>query len=300
MLAIIIPYFKLTYFEATLQSLAVQTNKDFKVYIGDDASPEDCSKVIEKFNGHFDFLYKRFETNLGSTSLAKQWERCISLIEDEKWIMILGDDDELDVSVVSSFYKNLAVFNGKSNLIRFATQLIFEETKQKSKKYSHPQWESATDSFFRKYDATSRSSLSEYIFNKEVYFKYGFYDYPLAWSSDDRAWLEFSDGKPIFSINESLVFIRVSSINISGKNDNSELKNLSEIIFFRYIISNKLTYYHSNQKLRLLKNYKKKIKVYRNLTLQEYFFIFYYYIKNLNYKWIKIAIKSLIGKVKNQ
>ena len=43
MLAIIIPYFKLLFFEETLQSLAIQTDKRFKVYIGDDASPEDPS-----------------------------------------------------------------------------------------------------------------------------------------------------------------------------------------------------------------------------------------------------------------
>lgn len=43
MLAIVIPYYKLTFFEETLQSLANQSDKRFKVYIGDDASPEDRS-----------------------------------------------------------------------------------------------------------------------------------------------------------------------------------------------------------------------------------------------------------------
>ena len=40
MLSIIIPYYKLTFFEATLQSLACQSAKRFKVHIGDDASPK--------------------------------------------------------------------------------------------------------------------------------------------------------------------------------------------------------------------------------------------------------------------
>ena len=48
MLAIIIPYFKLTFFEETLKSLASQTSKRFKVYIGDDASPEGPSNWLEK------------------------------------------------------------------------------------------------------------------------------------------------------------------------------------------------------------------------------------------------------------
>ncbi len=33
MLAIVIPYYKLTFFEYTLQSLAKQTNQRFKVYV---------------------------------------------------------------------------------------------------------------------------------------------------------------------------------------------------------------------------------------------------------------------------
>ena len=106
MLAIIIPYYKLTFFEATLQSLAYQTDKRFKVYIGDDASPEDCNYLISEFKGYFDFFYLRFETNLGSISLTEQWERCISLSGGEEWIMILGDDDVLGENVMEEFYKD--------------------------------------------------------------------------------------------------------------------------------------------------------------------------------------------------
>ncbi|OOV29296.1 hypothetical protein BXU11_05095 [Flavobacterium sp. LM5] len=95
MLAIIIPYYKLTFFEATLQSLAAQTCQDFKVYIGDDASPENPAMLLEKYKGKFDFVYHRFATNLGGTSLTKQWERCITLSGNEEWLMILGDDDVL-------------------------------------------------------------------------------------------------------------------------------------------------------------------------------------------------------------
>ena len=56
MLAIIIPYYKLTFFEATLQSLAYQTDKRFKVYIGDDDSPEDCTVLLQKFEGQFEVI----------------------------------------------------------------------------------------------------------------------------------------------------------------------------------------------------------------------------------------------------
>ncbi|WP_432222969.1 glycosyltransferase family A protein [Flavobacterium sp. TMP13] len=93
MLAIVIPYYKLAFFEATLQSLTDQTDKRFKVYIVADASPSSPSVLLEKFRGSIDFVYHRFETNLGRSSLTKQWDRCIALSTNEEWIMILGDDD---------------------------------------------------------------------------------------------------------------------------------------------------------------------------------------------------------------
>ena len=95
MLAIVIPYYKHTFFEATLQSLANQTDKRFKVYIGDDASPENPSSLLEQYKESINFKYKRFNNNIGGISLVKQWERCMTMVQEEEWIIILCDDDIL-------------------------------------------------------------------------------------------------------------------------------------------------------------------------------------------------------------
>ena len=150
MLAVIIPYYKFTFFEATLQSLANQTDKRFKVYIGDDASPEDCNYLISEFKGYFDFTYHRFETNLGGISLTQQWERCIALSSNEEWVMILGDDDVLGKNVVAEFYNNLPKIKSENvNVVRFSTQKIDDEGKLISEIYYHPKIENAVDFLFR-------------------------------------------------------------------------------------------------------------------------------------------------------
>ena len=105
MLAIVIPYFKINFFEETLSSLASQSDKRFKVYISNDESPENPIHLIDKYKSKLDLVYHKFETNLGGMSLVMQWDRSIDLIEDEKWIMILGDDDYLDKDVVKCFYE---------------------------------------------------------------------------------------------------------------------------------------------------------------------------------------------------
>ena len=200
MLAIIIPFYKLTFFEATLQSLAHQSDKRFKVYIGDDASPEDCTTLLQKFEGQFDFIYHRFETNLGGSSLTQQWERCIVLSEDEEWLMILGDDDVLDDNCVASFYANeVEIKENKSNVIRYACKVINAPGNVFLGPYFHPKLELASDFYCRKVKNLTRSSLSEYIFKKEVFNQYKFVNYPLAWHSDDKAWLDFSENKPIYT-----------------------------------------------------------------------------------------------------
>lgn len=297
MLSIIIPFYKLAYFEDTLNSLANQTNKDFKVYVGDDASPDDCLSLLNKFAGKFDYEYFKFETNLGSSSLTQQWERCIALSNGEDWIMILGDDDFLSPTVVQSFYDNYANFSGKSNVIRYATRKVFDRCIEGNNLISHPIWESATDAFYRKLVYQTRSSLSEYIFSKKSYLKYKFHNYPLAWNSDDRAWLDFSDGKPIYSINESFVYFRMSSVNISGKIDNKVAKNKSEIEFYKYLVENELNQYRNDQRLRILRRYQSEIRVYRKLTVNEFFVLFYFYFKYLNLKWIKKFFRKVFYKL---
>lgn len=236
MLAIIIPYYKLAFFEATLQSLATQTNKQFKVYIGDDASPEDCGALLKQFEGSFDYKYNRFETNLGGTSLSQQWERCIALSSNEEWMMILGDDDWLSDNVVEEFYRNLDSIKNKHNVIRFATKIFFSNKKEYSDLYSHPVEENYAATYIKKLKGTTRSSLSENIFRRKMYEKHGFQNYPLAWNSDDRAWFDFSESKPIFTINNAVMFISVSEESISGMDNNLEIKKTSQALFYSYLL----------------------------------------------------------------
>ncbi|MDI1318515.1 glycosyltransferase family 2 protein [Flavobacterium sp.] len=297
-LAIVIPYFKVTYFEDTLASLANQTDKRFKVYIGNDASPENPTQLLEKFQGKFDFSYQYFEQNLGGISLAKQWERCIDLCENEEWIMILGDDDVLGTTAVASFYSHFTAFEYKTNVIRFATKKIFEREIQENVIFMHPVWESATAAFYRKFNKTSRSSLSEYIFSKKAYEKFKFHNYPLAWNSDDRAWLDFSEDKLIYSINESVVYFRLSEANISGKNDNVRLKNKSEIEFYRFMVYHKLNYYNNEEKLRLLRRYQAELRRFRSLKISEFFIFLFFYLKHINSNWVIKFFKKIVHKFK--
>lgn len=254
MLAIIIPYYKLTFFEATLQSLAEQTCQDFMVYIGDDASPEDPTALLEQFQGKFNFIYHCFETNLGGTSLTQQWERCIALSKNEDWLMILGDDDVLGHNVVEEFKKQKdSIHQDGIKVVRFATQIIDENEKKISAIYLHTVIEKSTDFLVKKFSKQTRSSLSEYVFNKRVVVSTGFRNFPIAWHADDMGVLEFSNFGNCYSINESLVYVRLSSINLTGDGSLDDLKNSATFDFCNVLFEEYSSKFTLSQKAIILK-----------------------------------------------
>lgn len=296
MLAIIIPFYKLTFFEATLQSLANQSDKRFNVYIGDDASPEDCTTLLRKFEGQFDFTYHRFESNLGGRSLTQQWERCIALSGDEEWLMILGDDDVLGGNVVEEFYKQYHYFQNISNVIRFASQCVDSINNKVSNVFLHPVLEISANSCFRRLKGNTRSSLSEYIFRRESFNKFHFRNYPLAWHSDDMAWVDFSDKKSIYSINDAIVTINVSNSSLTGMNSNQSLKKEATIKFYKDLIESKLFQFSKKQSIDILMFYEVEIKQIRGLEISEWLLLFKKYLKNFQLiPFLKLVRRILIS-----
>ena len=107
-LAIVIPLYKIDFFEETLNSICNQTDKRFNLYIGNDASSSDFEEIIKSYKEKFDFTYQFFKNNLGGEGrLVEQWERCIALSNNEEYIQILGDDDFISSNFVETFYQIL-------------------------------------------------------------------------------------------------------------------------------------------------------------------------------------------------
>lgn len=258
MLAIVIPYFKIKFFEDCLLSLKNQVNKDFVVYIGNDASIDDPGELLEEYSKFIKIIYFRFRENLGGTSLVGQWNRCIDLVGSQEWIMVLGDDDKLGPGCVEEFYYSLdQIEKNDLSVIRFATKVINSRGQIISQKYIHPRYESSKKFLFRKLEGNTRSSLSEYIFKKEIVLQEKFKDFPLAWYSDLLAVMEFSKFEEIFSINEAVVYFRLSGLNITSKNDNLLEKNLASFKFYFYLLNEKRTQFDQHQRELLFHNLEK-------------------------------------------
>ncbi len=281
-LAIIIPFYKKKYFRKTLESLKNQTSKNFSVYIGNDNSPENIEDLLIGLAEDFNFTYQKFDKNVGAQSLTTQWDRCIALSSNEDFIMILGDDDVLGENVVEQFYKNLETVEDLNiKVIRFASQLINEAGEKTSEIFLNPEIEKAATSYIRTLQGKGRSTLTEHIFSRAAYEKYGFKDFPVAFGSDNVAWLEFPDLADIFSINEAVVNVRISKEHLSSRNDNGldYRKREGIYLFNRYIIANYDQYFTEEEKILILKKSYRNLRYYSRNKIKTLLFIIFMFRK---------------------
>lgn len=237
-LAIIIPAFKNDFLDKTLESLSRQSNQNFIVYIGDDASPYDLKSIVDEFSSKLNIVYKRFEDNLGSKSLTKQWERCIEL-SNEDWVWLFSDDDLLSPSAVDSFYKELKN-KPNSQFFKFFTTMIDAEGKKinlfRDKTNLETNIISAKDFISKRLrNDRFRSYVVEYIFRKELYEKYKFINFPLAWCSDDATWLIYAIENDGIDIIKDTVYWRLSGINISSKDVKDDEKKIASIQYMNWL-----------------------------------------------------------------
>ncbi|NEV93944.1 glycosyltransferase family 2 protein [Psychroflexus sp. YR1-1] len=293
MIAIIIPYYKKKFFRNTLKSLANQTDKRFKVYIGDDDSPENPTDIISEFKDTLNIVYFKFQINLGSKSLVKHWERCINLIRDENWITILGDDDTYGANVVSEFYNNYNdLFNLDIKVLRYSTIKIDSKDKQISKVNTNERIEKSIDFFFK----NTPSSLSEYFFEREQLQKVKFKDFPLAWHSDQLAVIEVSDFGNVLSVENANVYVRISELSISGNQNLYYEKLNASFMFYHYLLKKYLSKFDKQQydmlSIKLNKcfiNNKKRVDWFlktsylylTNKKIKDFFLFYNQIIKNL-------------------
>ncbi|SFF74373.1 hypothetical protein SAMN04488033_10781 [Salegentibacter agarivorans] len=290
-LAIVIPYFKNEYFRECLESLEKQNDNRFNVYIGDDSSPQDPWILINSSQKKLNITYKRFDKNLGSISLTQQWERCLGMINGEEWIMLLCDDDVLSENVVNSFYKNLdEIEDAKSKVVKFASQVVDEYGKPVTEKYCHPKLQDYRDVFYDRFFNANRSSLSEHIFRRTSFQKYGFHDYPLAWHADDMAWLEFSEFGKIYSINEACVYFRSSAIHLSRSDFLLEEKRDTTYLFFNNVIYEYLENFNQYQITAILKRYELLTFSFKKVNFN---FVFQFFRLKLKHEGIYEALKFI-------
>ena len=236
LLAIIIPAYKIDFFENTLKSIANQTVKDFNLYIGIDDSPCDFESIIQKYSNILNIEFVRFKNNLGRHDLVGQWNRCINLMHDEEWLWLFSDDDLMGRTCVEDFYRQLRHRNNY-DIYHFNVKLIDEQDKI-IKESSFPSEIDVLNLYIQKERALLESFVVEYIINyKKLKEIGGFVQFPMAWYSDIATCILIGKEKGIKTIENDYVYWRSSTINITPNrsSENVTLKIMTSVNYYSLI-----------------------------------------------------------------
>lgn len=227
-LAIVIPAYKDTFFAETMESIANQTNHNFTLYIGDDASPYDLSKIVDRYKNKIDIVYKRFDDNVGGKNLVAQWSRCINLTQDEEWIWLFSDDDLMHPQSVDALYKEIDS-EYTHDLYRFDIDIIDKDNKTIGTCKAPSGIISSRELYILKHKGKINSFVVEYVFSRKIYnAQGGFQQFDLAWGSDTATWIKFGFDKGIKVIRNAHVKWRASGLNITTKQEYSLLNRKLE------------------------------------------------------------------------
>lgn len=228
-LAIVIPAWRGRHLRAVLNSFCAQTDRRFRVYVGDDASSDELKELVDEFRRDLEIVYRRFDENLGGRDLIAQWDRCIALTQGEEWIWLFSDDDEAEPDCVSAFYGALEGVGSGVDLMRFDFNIIDPEGNLVRSPAPNPEKETARELLRAILAGGGREwRAPEHLFRREVYERCGgFVNFPLALYSDLATWVEFAGDRGVVTLSQGKVRWRSHAEGISS---GSRVKNRDALL----------------------------------------------------------------------
>lgn len=214
-LSIVIPAYKARFLDAALASISEQTDRDFCVHVGDDASPDDLAAVCRRWQDRVPLVYHRFEHNLGGQDLVAQWHRCIDL-GHQPWVWLFSDDDIMEPGCVAAWRQALAR-HPQADVFHFDVVRIGAEGQVLRDETGFPERLSARQFLLRRLRFELASYAPDYVFRRSAFQAVGgFQSFPLAWCSDDATWIKLAArGGGIQAVRGARVHWRLSDANIS-------------------------------------------------------------------------------------
>jgi glycosyltransferase involved in cell wall biosynthesis len=236
-LAIVIPAYKEAYFRKTLDCLVRQTNRNFNVYIGDDASPHPLGQIAASFASTLELRYTRFPNNIGAKNLVEQWRRCVALTQNEEWLWLFSDDDLASPNCVELFYDQQA--RRPSDVYRFNTRVIDGNDQESSPTLRSPDYESSEQMAYHLLHWQRGNSMPDHIFSREVYQrKGGFVFTPFAQGADWATSILFSQDSGMNVLQEGMISWRSAGQNVSSlASKNQRQTVLGHYAFIEWVLT---------------------------------------------------------------
>jgi glycosyltransferase involved in cell wall biosynthesis len=125
LISICIPAYKHPeYLKRLLDSISVQTFKDFQVIVTDDSPGDEVKELCESYRPSFSLLYHKNQTPKGT---PENWNEAIRLANGQ-WIKLMHDDDWFSSANSLQSFVNIAMKDPQASFIFCAYQNVYEGT----------------------------------------------------------------------------------------------------------------------------------------------------------------------------
>lgn len=234
LVTIAIPAYKGDYLSEAIASALRQDYPEIELIVVNDHSPENLKQIVESFHDSRIRYYEN-EENLGHSSIAHNWNKCLEFARGE-WFVMLCDDDMLDVDFVSRLmalslsYPSCSVFRARTRLVDADSGDVFGEM---------PAWPVYEDYFSfaaATVEGNRHHTISEFLLKRAtIKDKGGYLAFPSGYYSDFASILRFAEDGGVCSTEDCLVTFRKSSKNISSRNDYNVQKSLAALAFYNWL-----------------------------------------------------------------
>ena len=217
----LLPAYNTRYLEKMLVSITNQTYTDFKVIISDDCSPEPVYDVCKRFLQDTRFSYRRNEQNIGGGNLVKHWNMLVEMCETDYCIMSSDDDVYSptfleEINNLTEKYPDVCLLRGKAQRINTNGEITAIDA------YA-PEFENQVDALYGFFNLRRIHCLANLVFKTSILKQKGSFDnFPLAWGSDETAYMKMST-HGICNTSSVAFSFRISDINISGRASSKQL-----------------------------------------------------------------------------
>jgi glycosyltransferase involved in cell wall biosynthesis len=230
----VMPAYKGQFFRQSIESILNQTYKDWELIIVDDASPDNLYEIFSEYDD-IRIRFYRNEYNIGGVNLVSQWNHCVEYARG-KWVILATDDDVytedflMQIEVLSSKYPSVNIIRGRVATCDANGNVINPEA-------CMPEELTREEMLYYMFNGL-HGGIPQYAFKKNALASIGgFYNYPMAWASDDYTALLLSAGNVVFS-SKILLKFRMSNSNISACRNHVEEKLVARFLYYSNIYEN--------------------------------------------------------------
>lgn len=229
--SVTIPAFKTRFLRECIDSILIQTFKNFEIIILNDCSPENVEEIISLYDDKRIHYFKN-ERNVGAYNVVDNWNKCLDLCSGE-FVICMGDDDLLAQDCLEQYcklidkYPLLDAYHGR-------TAIINEKGDYTYIVQDRAEYENIYSFIRHRLDGWGLF-IGDFCYRtKALKEAGGYYKQPLAWGSDDITAYMMIGEKGIANTKDVVFKYRVSTQTIS-EDSNVEIKLMANIKTFEWI-----------------------------------------------------------------